>query len=200
MCHVACETSPGRAAGGHRFEENWSPGFNQRNIVGYSDGRNIPTDEGCPRMTTECLASGIYFFSKSSTVADMAVTPVTIVGSGEGKYSGECSDGGALPDLTNSSIRSREIEPRRNMKIGTPARPNWLKSSPPIDCSTGTTLSSPSTRVNTGTSRLTSASSLRVAGVASENSITGSGAPAPAATAFALRLIASSNDLRTLSV
>src|SRR5436190_17895801 len=62
-------------------------------------------------------ASGTYFFSKSRMAADIAVTPVAIVGSGVGKYSDECSDGSALTALANSSILCGEIEPNRNMKI-----------------------------------------------------------------------------------
>src|SRR5579871_2129814 len=80
------------------------------------------------------LCLSIHFFpggSKSRIAADMAVTPAAIVGSGAGKYSGECRDGSGFLALANSSIRCGAIEPSRNMKIGTPARPNWLKSSPP---------------------------------------------------------------------
>src|SRR5258708_261376 len=143
----------------------------------------------------------IYFLagSRSRTAAHIAVTPVEIDDSGAGKYSGECSEGSCFFACANSSILWGDTEPRRNMKMGTPARPYWLKSSPPIDCATGPTLWGPRARLKTGTSRSTSRSSLRVAGVESENSIKGSGAPAPAATASALRLMASSRALRVLS-
>src|SRR5258708_4805181 len=75
-------------------------------------------------------ACGAYFLvgSRSSTAADMAITPVAMVVSGVGKYSAEWSEGRNFLSRTTSSIRDGAIEPSRNMKIGTPARPYWLKS------------------------------------------------------------------------
>jgi len=64
-----------------------------------------------------------YFDNRSRMAADIAVTPVAIVCSGAGKYSAECSEGKGFLVRANSSIRWGAIDPSRNMKIGTPARP-----------------------------------------------------------------------------